>query len=76
MTALAEKLKPQLTALSPSDRAELACYLLASLDGPADPGSEQAWEAELTRRAAEVRSGRAEGRPADQAFAELRRRHS
>jgi putative addiction module component (TIGR02574 family) len=76
MTALAEKLKSQLTALSPGDRAELARYLLASLDGAADPGAEQAWEAELARRAAEVRAGRAEGRPADQAFAELRRRHS
>jgi putative addiction module component (TIGR02574 family) len=76
MTALAEKLKPQLTALSSDDRAELARYLLASLDGPADPGSEQAWETELARRAAEVRTGRAEGRPAAEAFAELRQRHS
>ncbi|MBI2496608.1 MAG: addiction module protein [Opitutae bacterium] len=76
MTALAEKLKPQLTALPPGDRAELAHYLLSSLDGPADPGAEQAWEAELARRAAEIRAGRAEGRPAAEAFAELRQRHS
>ncbi len=76
MTALAEKLKPQLTTLSPADRAELASYLLESLDGPADPGAAQAWEAELIRRAEEVRSGRAQGRPAHEVFADLRKRHS
>lgn len=76
MTALAEKLKPQLTALSSADRAELASYLLESLDGEAEAGAGAAWEAELKRRAEEVRSGRAHGRPAGEAFAELRKRHS
>ena len=76
MTALAEKLKPQLTTLSAADRAELASYLLESLDGPADAGAAPAWDAELIRRAEEVRSGRAQGRPANEVFAELRKRHS
>ena len=76
MTALAEKLKPQLTALSSGDRAELARYLLETLDGPADPNAERAWETELVRRAKEVRSGQAQGRPAGEAFADLRKRHS
>lgn len=76
MTALAEKLKPQLTTLSPADRAELASYLLESLDGHTDAGAAQAWEAELIRRAEEVRSGQAQGRPAPEAFADLRKRHS
>ena len=76
MTALAEKLKPQLTTLSSADRAELARYLLESLDGPADANAAQAWEAELLRRAEEVRSGRAQGRPAAEAFADLHKRHS
>jgi putative addiction module component (TIGR02574 family) len=76
MTALAEKLKPQLTALSSSDRAELARYLLESLDGPPDAGAEEAWNIELQRRASEVRSGTAGGRPAGEAFAALRKRHS
>lgn len=76
MTALAEKLKPQLTTLSSADRAELASYLLESLDGPPDANAAQAWEAELIQRADEVRSGRAQGRPANEVFAELRKRHS
>lgn len=76
MTALAEKLKPQLTTLSSADRAELASYLLESLDGPPDANAAQAWEAELIQRADEVRSGRAQGRPANEVFADLRKRHS
>lgn len=76
MTALAEKLKPQLTTLSPADRAELASYLLESLDGPAEANAAQAWEAELIQRADEVRSGQAQGRPVTEAFADLRKRHS
>jgi putative addiction module component (TIGR02574 family) len=76
MTALAEKLKPQLTTLSSADRAELASYLLESLDGPADAHAAQAWEAELIRRADEVRTGQAQGRPAGEVFADLRKRRS
>ena len=59
MTALAEKLKPQLTTLSSADRAELASYLLESLDGPTDANADQAWATELLQRAGEVRTGRA-----------------
>ena len=76
MTALAEKLKPQLTTLSSADRAELAHYLLLTLDGAADANSAQAWETELVRRAEEVRLGQAQGRPAGEAFADLRKRYS
>lgn len=76
MTALAEKLKPQLTTPPSADRAELASYLLESLDGPADATAAQAWEAELIQRAEDVRSGRAQGRPVSEAFADLRKRHS
>jgi putative addiction module component (TIGR02574 family) len=76
MTALAEKLKSQLTVLPSGDRAELARFLLESLDESADPKAKQAWDAELMRRADEVRAGQAQGRPAAEAFAELKRRHS
>lgn len=76
MTAHAEQLKPQLTALPPADRAELARYLLESLDSPADADAEKAWVIELERRAIEVRSGRAEGRPVGEVFSELRKRYS
>ena len=38
-------------------RAELAAELLASLDGPADPDAEQAWDAEIERRIASIENG-------------------
>jgi hypothetical protein len=37
--------------LSEEERAALAVELLATLDGEADPGAEQAWVEEITRRA-------------------------
>jgi putative addiction module component (TIGR02574 family) len=38
-------------------RADLAAELLASLDGPADADAEQAWAAEIERRAAALEAG-------------------
>jgi putative addiction module component (TIGR02574 family) len=76
MTALAEKIKPQFAGLSTADRAELARFLLESLDEPADPAAGQSWEAELKRRADEIHNGTAEGRPVDEALADLRKRYS
>jgi len=35
--------------LEPDARAEIAAELLASLDGPADPGAEAAWDDEIAR---------------------------
>jgi putative addiction module component (TIGR02574 family) len=43
--------------LEPETRAELAAELLASLDGPADPGAEEAWEVEIERRIAAIEAG-------------------
>jgi len=51
-TALASALK-----LRPDERAELAAELLASLDGPADPDAEAAWELEISRRVAAIEAG-------------------
>ena len=45
--------------LSENERAALAHDLIASLDGPADPGAQQAWEAEITNRLDEVEAGNA-----------------
>jgi hypothetical protein len=36
--------------LEPEAPAEVAAELLASLDGPADPDAEAAWDAEIERR--------------------------
>jgi putative addiction module component (TIGR02574 family) len=43
--------------LEPETRAELAAELLASLDGPADPGAEAAWDIEIERRIAAIEAG-------------------
>ena len=43
--------------LEPNSRAELAAELLASLDGPADPDAEAAWDAEIERRIAAIEAG-------------------
>jgi putative addiction module component (TIGR02574 family) len=63
--------KTHLSALRSSDRAELAHFLLASLE-PEEDGAEEAWDGEASRRVEEIRSGHAAGRPVDAFLAELR----
>lgn len=69
-----EHYKNQLEKLSREERAELAYFLLSSLE-PEEEGAAAAWDAEISRRVAEIRSGKANGKPADQVFAELRERY-
>lgn len=69
-----ETLKTQLGVLPSRERAELAWFLIDSLEPEADDDAEAAWEIELARRVADIRSGRVVGKPADQVFAELRER--
>ena len=71
MSSVLERWKTQLVALSPTERAELAHFLLSSLE-PEDDGAEAAWDAEASRRAKEIYSGQAPGRPVDDLLAELR----
>jgi putative addiction module component (TIGR02574 family) len=54
-----EKLRAEVLKLSDPDRAELAQQLVASLDGTPDPGVEEAWDAEILRRLAEIDAGTA-----------------
>jgi putative addiction module component (TIGR02574 family) len=54
-----EKVRSEALSLSEAERAELAHNLVASLDGPADPDVETAWDAEILRRLAEIDSGTA-----------------
>ena len=72
MSETAERMKLELAQLSPRDRAELAHFLIHSLDEEVDPDTEAAWDAELARRMAEIKSGKAVGEPAEQVFAKLR----
>ena len=43
--------------LEPDSRADVAAELLASLDGPADPDAEAAWDAEIEHRIAAIEAG-------------------
>ena len=71
MTQAVEQIKSQVGILSMPERAELAYFLLTSLE-PEEEGVEEAWRAEVTRRVAEIRSGQAVGRSADEVLAELK----
>jgi putative addiction module component (TIGR02574 family) len=55
-----EKVRSEALRLSEAERAELAHSLVESLDGPADPNAESAWDAEIVRRLAEIDGGTAE----------------
>jgi len=73
MTNAVANILTQVAALTPQERAELAYAVLCSLE-PEDPGAAQAWDEELARRVARIRSGTANGKPAEQVFAEWRNR--
>ena len=72
MTKAAKEIRSQLEQLSQEERAELAYFLLRSLE-PEEEGAAAAWDAEIAHRMSEIRSGNAIGTPAEQVFAELRK---
>lgn len=76
MSQASDLFASQLAQLPNNERAELAHLLLQSLDDSQDADAEAAWEQEIARRVAEIESGRATGRPAEEVMAELRRRQS
>ena len=76
MAETLEHLKQQLGTLAAPERAELARFLINSLDQEDDPDAEAAWEAELTRRTSEIKSGKVSGKPAAQVFEEIRKTFS
>jgi putative addiction module component (TIGR02574 family) len=59
MGAEALRIFEQALTLSETERAELAAKLLASLDEASDPDAEEAWAAEITKRAESVARGEA-----------------
>jgi putative addiction module component (TIGR02574 family) len=69
-----ERLKQQVHRLSAEERAELAYYLISTLE-PQEEGVDEAWENEIARRVTEIRAGTAIGRPAEEVFARLRTLH-
>jgi putative addiction module component (TIGR02574 family) len=76
MTKTAENLKIELAQLSVQDRAELAYFLIHSLDEGTDDNVLDAWDRELTKRLAEIYAGTANGEPSDKVLLKLRERYS
>ena len=72
MTENAERVKQEVLLLPEADRAELARFLIESLDEPDDTGVEAAWDAELLRRAERIEQGKSRLRPAHQVLSEIR----
>jgi putative addiction module component (TIGR02574 family) len=71
MTKAVEQLKSSAGALTVPERADLAYFLLTSMQ-PEEEGADAAWRMEIARRVAEIRSGQAIGRPVDEVLNELR----
>ena len=69
-----EQLKQDLLALPTDSRASLAHALIESLDDEVDLDAEVLWRDEIRRRDAEIRSGRAVLKPAEQVLREARER--
>jgi putative addiction module component (TIGR02574 family) len=76
MTETAEKLKLELSSLSIQERAEIASFLIHSLDENVNQDIESAWDTELAQRTQEINSGNASGELSDQVFAGLRQKYS
>lgn len=74
MSSTLTELKEKASQLSETERAELALSLIESLDGPAEPGVEEAWRVEIERRAGQIERGEVELIPGDEVIARLRRR--
>jgi uncharacterized protein with gpF-like domain len=77
MTEFLEKLKLELSHLSTQKRAEIASFLIHSLDENTDQDQdiENAWDTELAQRTQEINSGSASGDLSDQVFGELRQKY-
>ncbi|MBA3923956.1 MAG: addiction module protein [Nostocaceae cyanobacterium] len=76
MTQIAEKLKSELSQLSAQERAELAHFLIQSLEEDVDHDVEAVWDTELTQRLEDIHRGTEIGEPSNQVFSELREKYS
>ena len=66
----------EILRLPVEDRARLALELIRSLDAEPEPGSAEAWDAEIARRGAEVDAGIADTMTLDEYRAHVRRRRA
>lgn len=73
-TAQLETVRTEALALSETERARLASDLVASLDGPEDPGLATAWDIEICRRINEIESDPAQILEPEQVLTQARQR--
>lgn len=67
-----KELEEEALQLPSHDRAQLAEYLIKSLDEEADPEAEKLWLEEAERRYQEYKQGKVKTKPADLVFKEAR----
>ncbi len=72
MARAVSEIEEEIRALPDLEKEQLLRALLEELDGPPEPGVEQAWLDEIRRRSDELDSGLVEAIPADEVFAKLR----
>jgi hypothetical protein len=51
MSIVTDRILDEALQLPVTERARVAAELIASIDGPPDPGAEEAWATEVERRA-------------------------
>ena len=66
MSTTAQKICVEVLSLPRKSRAEIAARILSSLEDQTDSKAEKAWKAVIRRRRAEIHSGRAKVRPAEE----------
>jgi putative addiction module component (TIGR02574 family) len=71
MSLTSQELKTAISRLPADERAELAQFLLRSLDEQDDEGARVEWLALAEQRMAEVRSGKVVGIPAEEVLKNL-----
>lgn len=78
MARAVSEIEREIRGLKPGEQERLLRALVEELDGPPDPGVEQAWLEEAQRRSRELDSGAVKAIPAEEvltkARAELKRR--
>jgi putative addiction module component (TIGR02574 family) len=72
MISSPKRIEEEIRALPDLEKERLLRALLEELDGPPEPGVEQAWLDEIQRRSRELDNGLVAAIPADEVFAKLR----
>lgn len=69
-------LRDQLAKLSAADRAELAVFLLGTLEPPEHSRTDEEFDVMLHRRAEDVRNGQVRALATEDAMQDLQRKHT